>query len=608
MTEGMHERQQLARELAKAPTGIKGLDEITLGGLPRGRPTLVCGSAGCGKTLLGMEFLVRGALLGEPGVCISFEERADDLIANVASLGFDLPQLMDEKKLRLDHIQLDPSQIEEAGEYDLEELFVRLGYAIDAVGAKRVLLDTIEALFAGLSDTGILRAELARLFSWLKDKGVTTIVTGERGEGQLTRHGLEEYVSDCVILLDHRMSDSIFTRRLRVVKYRGSLHGTNDYPFLIDEQGISVLPITSLDLQHTALDERISTGVPRLDTMLGGAGYYRGSSILVSGMAGTGKTTLAAQFVNAACGRGERCLYFGFEESLSQVTRNMRSVGIDLTPWLQAGLLQYYGTRPTAHGLEMHLVKMHKLIEDFRPSVVVMDPVTSLLSSGTPNEVKGMLTRLIDFLKIQQITAFMTTLTSEAEHLEQTNVHVSSLIDTWLILRDLENGGERNRGLMVLKSRGMAHSNQIREFLLTKNGIELQDAYIGPAGVLTGSARLAQEAHEEAEELLQQYALAEKRRQSERKRKVLEAQIAALQADIATEEAALQRLARQEELRQTRRQRDRAAMAQIRQADARVAPERSGDPIPTATLTRTCSVTQRVVGTSNTHASGHWPL
>jgi len=581
MTEGIHERQKLARELAKAPTGITGLDEITLGGLPRGRPTLVCGSAGCGKTLLGMEFLVRGTQLGEPGVCITFEERVEDLIANVASLGFDLPQLIAEKKLRLDHVHLDPSQIEEAGEYDLEGLFVRLGYAIDAIGAQRVLLDTIEALFAGLSDTGILRAELSRLFSWLKDKGVTTIVTGERGEGQLTRHGLEEYVSDCVILLDHRVSETIFTRRLRVVKYRGSVHGTNEYPFLIDEHGIAVLPITTLDLQHTVSDERISTGIPRLDTMLGGEGYYRGSSVLVSGTAGTGKTTLGAQFVNAACGRGERCLFFGFEESLGQITRNMRSVGVDLAPWVQAGLLQYHGTRPTSYGLEMHLVKMHKLIEDFQPRVVVIDPVTSFLNSGTPNEVKGMLTRLIDFLKSREVTALMTTLTSEVEHLEQTDVHVSSLIDTWLVLRDLESGGERNRGLMVLKSRGMAHSNQIREFLLTKNGIALQDVYSGPAGVLAGSARLAQEAHEEAEELLQQYALAEKRRQSERKRKVLEAQIAALQADMAAEETELQRLARQEELRQTQRQRARFAMAQMRQADATGAPAMSGDNIHT---------------------------
>src|SRR5215475_7491529 len=372
MTEGIHERQKLARELAKVPTGIKGLDEITLGGLPRGRPTLVCGSAGSGKTLLGMEFLVRGAQLGEPGVCITFEERVDDLIANVASLGFDLSQLMAEKKLRLDHVRLDPCQIEEAGEYDLEGLFVRLGYAIDAIGAQRVLLDTIEALFAGLSNTGILRAELSRLFSWLKDKGVTTIVTGERGEGQLTRHGLEEYVSDCVILLDHRVSETIFTRRLRVVKYRGSLHGTNEYPFLIDEDGISVLPITSLDLQYTVSDQRISTGIPRLDAMLGGKGYFRGTSILVSGTAGTGKSSLAAHFVDAACRRGERCSYFATEESPGLIVRNMRSVGIDLAPWIRAGLLQYHGTRPTSYGLEMHLVKMHKLIEDFQPSVVVL--------------------------------------------------------------------------------------------------------------------------------------------------------------------------------------------------------------------------------------------
>ncbi len=584
MTEGIHDRLKLARALAKAPTGIKGLDEILLGGLPQGRPTLVYGSAGCGKTLFGMEFLVRGTQLGEPGVCMTFEERVEDMIENVASLGFDLPTLMAEKKLRLDHVQLDRGQIEETGGYDLEGLFVRLGYAIDAIGAKRVLLDTIEALFAGLSNTAILRAELARLFNWLKDKGVTTIVTGERGEGQLTRHGLEEYVSDCVILLDHRVSEMTFTRRLRVVKYRGSLHGTNDYPFLIDEHGISVLPITSLELQHTVSEERISTGVPRLDTMLGGGGYYRGSSILVSGTAGTGKTTLAAQFINAACRRGERCLFFGFEESLSQITRNMRSVGIDLAPWVQAGLLQYHGTRPTAYGLELHLVKMHRLFENFQPSVVVVDPVTSFLSSGTPNEVKSMLTRLIDFFKTQQATVCMTTLTSEVARLEQTDVHVSSLIDTWMVLRDLETGDERNRGLMVLKSRGMAHSNQIREFLLTHNGIELRDVYLGPTGVLTGAARLAQEAHEEAEELLRHYEMEQKRLQNERKRKVLEAQIAALQADIATEEAELQQLARQEELRQARRQRERAAMAQRRQADTDVMPDLSGDTMHTGKL------------------------
>jgi circadian clock protein KaiC len=558
------------QSLPKCPTGIRGLDDITLGGLPRGRPTLICGSAGCGKTMFGLEFLVRGAQeFDEPGVCITFEERVEDLIANVASLGFDLQKLVAEQKLRLDHVQLDRSQIEETGEYDLEGLFVRLGYAIDAIGAKRVLLDTIEALFAGLSNTFILRAELARLFRWLKDRGVTAIITGEKGNGTLTRHGLEEYVSDCVIVLDHQVAESIFTRRLRVMKYRGSAHGTNDYPFLIDEYGISILPITALELQHTALEERISTGVPRLDAMLGKAGYYRGSSILVSGTAGTGKTTVAAQFINAACGQGERCLYFGFEESRSQVVRNMRSVGIDLAPWMQAGLLQYHGTRPTLYGLEMHLVRMHRLIEDFQPSVVVIDPVTSLLHSGTSNEVRGMLMRLIDFLKSQGITALLTTLISGSEHLEQTDVDVSSLIDTWLLLSSIESGGERNRGLMVLKSRGMAHSNQIREFFLTDHGIDLRDVYLGPTGALTGSARLAQEAHEAAEELRQRYEVEQKRQQIERRRKVLEAQITALQADIAAEEVELQQLARQEDLRQKQGQRDRDAMAKIRQADSR---------------------------------------
>jgi circadian clock protein KaiC len=556
------------QSLSKCPTGIRGLDAIMLGGLPRGRPTLVCGSAGCGKTMFGLEFLVRGAQeFGEPGVCISFEERVEDLSTNVASLGFDLPTLVAEKQLRLDHVQLDRSEIEETGEYDLEGLFVRLGYAIDAIGAKRVLLDTVESLFGGLSNTFILRSELARLFTWLKDKGVTAIITGEQGEGKLTRHGLEEYVSDCVILLDHRMTESIFTRRLRVVKYRGSVHGTNEYPFLIDAQGISVLPITSLELQHTASEERISTGVSRLDTMLGGAGYYRGSSILVSGTAGTGKTTLAAQFVSAACGRGERCLVFGFEESLSQTTRNMRSVGIDLAPWVQAGLLKYHATRPTLYGLEMHLVLIHRLIEDFQPHVVVIDPVTGLLNIGTPNEVKSTLMRLIDFLKNMQITALLTALTANPEHPEQTEVAISSLIDTWLILRDIESVGERNRGLMIMKSRGMAHSNQIREFLLTEHGIELQDVYLGPAGVLTGSARLAQEARETAEELRQRQELEQKRQQVLRRHKALEAQIAALQADLAAEETAMRQLSLQEESDETGRRQERAAMARSRQAD-----------------------------------------
>jgi len=299
-----------ARPIEKARTGISGLDEITEGGLPRGRPTLVCGSAGCGKTLLAMEFLVRGATqFGEPGVFVSFEEAPEEIAANVRSLGFDVPALVQQKKLLVDHVRIDRGGFEEAGEYDLEGLFVRLGYAIDQVKAKRVALDTIETLFAGLSNEGILRSELVRLFRWLKQKGVTAVITGERGEGTLTRHGLEEYVSDCVILLDHRVDEQVSTRRLRIVKYRGSTHGTNEYPFLIDLRGFSVLPVTSLGLAHQTHNERVSSGIDALDEMLGGSGYYRASSVLVSGTAGTGKTSLACHFADACCRRGEKVLF-----------------------------------------------------------------------------------------------------------------------------------------------------------------------------------------------------------------------------------------------------------------------------------------------------------
>ena len=459
--------------LPKCQTGIRGLDEITDGGIPKGRPTLVCGGAGCGKTLFAMEFLVRGAAqYNEPGVFMSFEESSEELTQNVASLGFDLNDLEARKMMYLDNVRIERSEIEETGEYDLEGLFIRLNHAIDSIGANRVVLDTVESLFGGLANESILRAELRRLFRWLKEKGVTAIITGERGENMLTRHGLEEYVSDCVILLGNRVEGQISTRRLRIVKYRGSAHGTNEYPFLIDEKGISVMPITSIGLQHDVSTERISSGIPRLDTMLGGEGYYRGSSILVSGTAGTGKTSIAAHFANAACSRGERCLYFAFEEAPSQITRNMRSIGIDLEPWMNQGLLDIYAVRPTIYGLEMHLVKMYKMVMEFKPEVVVIDPVTNLIAIGSDTEVKSMLARLIDFLKANQITAFFTNL-SHGGSLEQTEFGISSLMDTWLLLRDIEIGGERNRGLYILKSRGMAHSNQIREFLLTDKGITL---------------------------------------------------------------------------------------------------------------------------------------
>jgi circadian clock protein KaiC len=485
--------------LPKAPTGIQGLDEITGGGLPRGRPTLVCGSAGCGKTLLAMEFMVRGATqYNEPGVFMAFEETTQELTQNVRSLGFRLDKLVKAKKLALDFVRVERSEIEETGDYDLGALFIRLGSAIESIGAKRVVLDTIEALFSGLQNEGILRAELRRLFRWLKDKGVTAIITGERGEGTLTRRGLEEYVSDCVILLDHRVIDQISTRRLRIVKYRGTPHGTNEYPFLIDEKGFSVLPVTSLGLQHDVSEERISSGIPRLDTMLSGKGFYRGSTILVSGTAGAGKTSLAAYFVNAACERGERCLYFSFEESPGQLIRNMRSIGLDLGQWLRKKLLNFHSSRATFHGLEMHLVTIHKLVQEFQPEVVVLDPIGSLIQAGNRRDANAMLMRLLDFLKVQGITAFFTNLSTAGEALERTQVEISSLVDTWILLRNIEVGGERNRALYVLKSRGMAHSNQLREFLLTENGVELMDVYLGPEGLLTGSSRLSHEARERA--------------------------------------------------------------------------------------------------------------
>ena len=365
--------------MPKAPTGIQGLDEITGGGFPRGRPTLVCGSAGAGKTLLSAEFLVRGAMeYDEPGVFMAFEETAAELAQNVRSLGFDLEELEKRKKLAVDFVRIERSEIDETGDYDLEGLFIRLGAAIDSIGAKRVVLDTIENLFAGLQNQGILRAELRRLFRWLKDRGLSAVITAERGEGALTRHGLEEYVSDCVILLDHRVTDQISTRRLRIVKYRGTSHGTNEYPFLIDEDGFSVLPVTSLGLEHQVSEERISSGVPRLDTMLGGQGFYRGTTILASGTAGTGKTSLAAHFVDAACERGERCLYFSFEESPAQLIRNMRSIGLNLEKWSKKGLVQFHSSRATFYGLEMHLAIIHKIVQEFEPKAVVFDPIGSL--------------------------------------------------------------------------------------------------------------------------------------------------------------------------------------------------------------------------------------
>ncbi len=553
--------------LPKSRTGIHGLDEITFGGLPKGRPTLVCGSAGSGKTLFAMEFLVQGALqYDEPGVFMSFEETAGELAQNVASLGFDLKDLEARKKIVIDNISIERSEIEETGEYDLEGLFIRLNHSIDSIGAKRVALDTIESLFSGLVNDGILRAELRRLFHWLKDKGVTAVITGEKGDGTMTRYGLEEYVSDCVILLDTRVENQISTRRMRIVKYRGSAHGSNEYPFLIDENGFTVLPVTSMGLDHTVSMERISSGIPRLDNMLGGKGYFRGSSILISGTAGTGKTTMAAHLVNAACKRGERCVYFAFEESRSQIIRNMRSIGIDLEPWVEKGLLKVHAARPTLYGLEMHLVMMYKLINEFEANIAVIDPVTNLISVGNENEVKSMLSRLIDFLKSKHITAFFTNL-SHGGSLEQTEFGISSLMDTWILVRDIESGGERNRGLYVLKSRGMAHSNQIREFLLSDKGANLLDVYSGPEGVLTGTARAALEAQEKAREIARNQEIECRKRDLERQRAALDSHIAALRADFESKEEEMMTLIRQEQQKEENLAEEKKEMARLRRGD-----------------------------------------
>jgi circadian clock protein KaiC len=469
-------------ELAKTATGIRGLDEITRGGLPTGRPTLVCGGPGSGKTLLALTFLVNGAIqFDEPGVLMTFEENEDEIASDVASLGFDLPELIKAQKLMVDYVRVERAEIEETGEYDLEGLFARLDHAIRTVGARRVVLDTIESLFAGFKNDVILRSELRRLFRWLKDHGVTALITGERGEGSLTRQGLEEYVSDAVILLDHRVHDQVSTRRLRVVKYRGSHHGTDEYPFLIDVNGISVLPVSSLALQHDAPLERVSSGIARLDEMLSGKGYYRGSTILVSGSAGTGKTSLAAHFLDAACRRGERCLCFLFEESPQQFLRNMRSISIDLAPWVAAGLLKFHADRPSRYGLETHLATMHQVVADFQPTVTVIDPVTNLMTVGTYADVQAMLTRLIDHLKTANITAMLTSLMPGQSDLERTETTISSLMDTWLVLANEAVGHRHRRGLHVLKSRGMPHSNERWEFLLTSHGLTLLDAYVAAA-------------------------------------------------------------------------------------------------------------------------------
>jgi circadian clock protein KaiC len=464
-------RKARHQTLQKVATGISGFDEITGGGLPKGRPTLVCGGPGCGKTLFSLQFLIHGADDGEPGVFVAFEETREDLVKNVRSLGYDLESFVKRKKIAIEYVRVERAEIEETGEYDLEALFIRLDDAVRTTKAKRLVIDSVETLFAGLANGGVLRAELRRLFVWLKERGITAICTGEKGVDTLTRQGLEEYISDCVIALDHRVVDQVSTRRLRIVKYRGSAHGTNEYPFLIDNEGIAVLPITSLQLVHNATNERVSTGLPWLDAMFGGKGWYRASSVLLSGSAGTAKTTLASQFLDAACRRGERALMFQFEESPAQFLRNMRSTGLNLEPWVRKGLLDIQAARPTLYGLEFHLATMHRHVIKHSPTVVVVDPL-SAFTAGTLDEVNGMLMRLIDSLKGRGITSLFTHLIAGGGgvHADDIQVEVSSLMDTWIILRNTPPGHNGGRYLSILKSRGMPHSSETRGFELTDRG------------------------------------------------------------------------------------------------------------------------------------------
>jgi circadian clock protein KaiC len=565
-----HKGMETRKEIQKALTGINGFDEITFGGLPQGRPTLVAGGAGSGKTMFCMEFIVHGAVkYDEPGVYVSFEENISDLKKNFRSLGYDLDKLTRDKKILLDHVFIERSMIEETGEYYLEALFIRLGYAIDSIGAKRVALDTIEVLFAGLKNQAIVRAELLRLFRWLKDRGITAMVTGERGMNTLTRYGLEEYIADCVILLDARVMEQLITRRLRIIKYRGSSHGADEYPFLIGKEGITIFPITSIKTDYAISKERVSTGIPRMDMMLGGSssGYFKGSSILVSGTAGTGKTSFAAHFVNSACKRGEKCLYFAFEETQGQIIRNMESIGLDLGQWVKKGLLKFHITRPALYGLEMHLVMMEDDIKKFRPGNVVIDPITDFSAVGGGREVKSMIIRLNDMMKSRGITVFFTDLVRGDVRPEQSEMYISSLIDTWIMLRNFEHNGERNRGLTILKSRGMAHSNQIKEFLITSDGIELLDPYIGPAGVLMGSAKIVQEAKDTA-------AIQEVHRKIDHKQAALteihcelQAKLDAIKAEYTIKENEIALEIEQEQQDVDRIMKEREAMASARKAD-----------------------------------------
>ena len=556
--------------LKKVPSGIPGFDDITNGGLPCERSTLVCGDAGAGKTMFGMQFLIEGVTeQQEPGVFVAFEESEPDLKKNVASLGWDLDFLCRQKKIAVEAMHISSDEMIQAGQFDLEGLFIRLDAAIRDVGAQRIVLDTVETLFGLFTDAHIVRAEFRRLLWWLKDRGITGVVTAERGHEGLTRFGIEEYVSDCVVDLSQTMHGQTTRRHLRILKFRGSGHGTNAYPFLIGRRGIHLFAVTELGLDYPVSKERISSGISRLDEMLGGKGFYRASSILLSGTAGTGKSSVNASFVDAACDRGEKAVYISYEESKAQIIRNMESIGIDLHKWQESGLLRFHTARVTTYGLEEHFFVIKELIEQNPPDVVVIDPVSNLLQMGSSEEVKNLLTRLIDLLKSRGITTVVTELITDGNPMEGTNTDISSLMDAWILLRAVESSGERNRVLYVLKSRGMSHSHQVREFVLSDAGISLMDVYAGPAGLITGTARYTQEAQEEAEHKRRLEEIERKRKELERKRRVREARRKEIEAQFQGEEEELElaiREAEEEEKKYLQMQQERK---QLRSGDQR---------------------------------------
>lgn len=553
------------KQLAKCPTGIEGLDTITNGGLPRNRLTLICGSAGSGKTSLGVEFLVQGIIkYNEPGLLITFEEKPQEIIENAASIGFDLEDLINKKKLFIEYIQLQEEEIAQSGDYTLEALLIRFEQIVTSIAIKRVSLDTLDSIFAILGNTPILRAEIYRLFSWLKQKNITSLVTSEAGINTLSRNGLEEYISDCVISLRTNIVSEVLTRLLRIVKYRGSKHGTNEYPFLITDSGINLFPITSNYLNNIVSTEFVSTGVKELDEMMDNKGYYQGSTVLITGTAGTGKTSLASIFSNSICQTGERCIYFTFEEMINQILRNMSSINLNLQQWIDKDLLKFYAYRSSIYGLETHLLTIQNLIKQFKPQAVIIDPINNFELIGTELEIKSMMTRLIDFLKAQQITALFTSLTTVINPKEHAEVGISSLIDSWLVLQNLEYAGERTRGITIVKSRGIAHSNQIREFIITSNGVKLEKIYVGPNGILTGSARLDQEEQENLQFLLQEKETLRRKKLLEHKKATLEAKIMALKSEFDADTEEIESLIMKEEIQNKGILETRSTMAQRR--------------------------------------------